>query len=121
MPYYEELKTLISSHLEDLRCNRLPQIAKRTGYTIDRIEKTWEQLRKLNPKPGAQFADSLVRAVIPDVRLEQADDGTYRVVLEDAHAAVVNQRVLSAAHVERGDATPEEREFIKRKVYARSG
>ena len=84
MPYYEELKTLITSHLEDLRCNRLPQIAKSTGYTIDRIQKAWEQLRKLDPKPGAQFADSFVPAVIPDLRLEQADDGTYRVILEDA-------------------------------------
>ena len=59
MPYYEELKTLITSHLEDLRYNRLPQLAKRTGYTIERIQKAWEQLRKLNPKPGAQFADDL--------------------------------------------------------------
>ena len=52
MPYYEELKTLISSHLEDLGDNRLPEIAKRTGYTIDHIEKTRKQLRTLNPKPG---------------------------------------------------------------------
>ncbi len=53
MPYYDELKTLISGHLEDLRDNRLPQIERKTGYSIERIQEAWEQLRKLNPKPGA--------------------------------------------------------------------
>ena len=118
MPYYEELKTLITSHLEDLRCNRLPKIAKRTGYTIDRIQKTWEQLRKLNPKPGAQFADSLVRAVIPDVRLEQADDGTYRVVLEDARTPQLFISEYYRRRLNSSDTTAEEREFIKRKINA---
>ena len=35
MPYYEELRTLIANHLEDLENNRLPQISKKTGY-LDR-------------------------------------------------------------------------------------
>jgi RNA polymerase sigma-54 factor len=118
MPYCEELKTLISSHLEDLRDNRLPQIERRTGYTIDRIQKAWQQLRKLNPKPGAQFAGSLVPTVTPDVTVERADDGTYRVALEDTRTPRLfisdyyRRRLLS------GDATAEEREFIKRKINA---
>ena len=52
MPYFEELHTLISSHLEDLRDNRLPAVQKATGYSIERIQKAWQELRKLNPKPG---------------------------------------------------------------------
>ena len=32
MPHYEQLKTLISSHLEDLEHNRLPVIERKTGY-----------------------------------------------------------------------------------------
>ncbi len=31
MPYYEQLRTLITSHLEDLEHNRLPVIERRTG------------------------------------------------------------------------------------------
>ena len=118
MPYYEELKTLISSHLEDLRDNRLPQIERKTGYTIDRIQKAWDQLRKLNPKPGSQFAGSFVPTVTPDVMVERADDGTYRVVLEDTRTPRLfisdyyRRRLLS------GDASTEEREFIKRKINA---
>ena len=35
MPYYEQLKTLITGHLEDIEHNRLPVIERRTGYSID--------------------------------------------------------------------------------------
>ena len=98
MPYYEELKTLITSHLEDLRGNRLPQIAKKTGYTIDRIQKTWEQLRKLNPKPGCAVRGQL--GARRDPRFEARTGGRRhlsRGTRGRAHAAVVNQRVLPAS------------------------
>ena len=33
LPYYEEMKTLISGHLDDLGENRLPAIARKTGFS----------------------------------------------------------------------------------------
>ena len=53
MEWHDELHELISNHLEDLRDNRLPQIQKAMGLTIDEIREVWSYLRKLNPKPGA--------------------------------------------------------------------
>ena len=41
------------------------------------------ELRKLNPKPGADFNDALVPPVTPDVFVEQGEDGEYQVRLED--------------------------------------
>jgi RNA polymerase sigma-54 factor len=118
IPMYEEVKTLIERHLEDLRDNRLPRIQRKTGYSIPRIQEAWEQLRTLNPKPGADFAAAVAPTVTPDIFLERNDDGTYRVVLEESYTPSLRiskyyrQRLLS------GDATPEEREFIKRKINA---
>jgi RNA polymerase sigma-54 factor len=118
MPHYDELKTLITSHLDDLRDNRLPLIERKTGYSIERIQEAWKELRKLNPKPGAAFADTFVPTVTPDVVVEQAEDGSYHVVLEDQRTPRLfisdyyRRRLLS------GQATPEERNFIKRKVNA---
>ena len=54
----------------------------------------------------------------PDITVEQADDGSYRIVLEDTRtprlyiSEYYRQRMLT------GKATPEEREFIKRKINA---
>lgn len=118
MPYYEELKTLIADHLENMGQNRLPVVQRKTGYSIERIQQAWEQLRHLNPKPGATFAYSLVPTVTPDLMVEQQDDGTYKVVMEEGYVPQLRisryyrQRLMSR------DATPEEKEFIKRKINA---
>jgi RNA polymerase sigma-54 factor len=83
MPHYEDLRILIENHLHDLEHNRLPQIAKRTGWTIEHIQEVWHELRKLDPKPGAEFGEGFVPNVTPDVFVDRRDDGTYEVRLED--------------------------------------
>src|SRR5690606_32550335 len=35
MPLYDEIKSLVENHLEDLENNRLPLIAKKPGYSIE--------------------------------------------------------------------------------------
>ena len=37
--FYEELQTLIRDHLEDLENNRLPRIARKTGFSIEAIQE----------------------------------------------------------------------------------
>ncbi|MFT5527454.1 MAG: RNA polymerase sigma-54 factor [Pirellulaceae bacterium] len=117
-PYYEEIKTLITGHLEDLRDNRLPQIQRITGYTIERIQEAWEQLRKLNPKPAGEFAESFVPTVTPDLFLDRAEDGSYKVRLEDTETPTLFISDYYRRRLMSGDCSPEEREFIKRKVNA---
>jgi RNA polymerase sigma-54 factor len=116
MPYYEQIKTLISSHLEDLEHNRLPVINRRTGFSIELIQQTMHELRKLNPKPGADYNNVLVPPVTPDVFVEQADDGSYRVRLEDGRTPSLfispYYRKLFAA----GQVNDETKEYIKRKI-----
>jgi RNA polymerase sigma-54 factor len=116
MPYYEHLQTLIASHLEDLEHNRLPVISRRTGYSIELIQQTVAELRKLNPKPGARFNEALVPPVTPDVFVELAEDGRYKVWLEDGRTPSLfispYYRKLFAA----GQVNDETREYIKRKI-----
>lgn len=118
MPYHDEMKALISNHLEDLRDNRLPLIERATGLTIPTIKAAWQELRKLNPKPGASFAEAFVPTVTPDVIVEQGDDGVYRVRLEDDRTPSLYISNYYRKRLMNGEATPEEREFIKRKVNA---
>jgi RNA polymerase sigma-54 factor len=116
MPCYEEMHTLISAHLEDLRDNRLPAVQKATGYSIDRIQQAWQELRKLNPKPGARFAETFVPTVNPDVRVELQEDGTYRVIVDDDRMPRLYISDYYRQRLASGTATPQEKEFIKRKI-----
>lgn len=118
MECYEELRTIISNHLEDLRDNRLPLIEKTTGYSIERIKSVWEHLRKLNPKPGAGFAETIVQVVTPDVLLDRDDEGNYVVVLPETRLPTLHISDYYRHRLSSGTATPEEKEFIKRKINA---
>lgn len=118
MDCYEELRTLIANHLEDLRDNRLPLIQKITGYSFDTIQEAWTELRKLNPKPGAQFADVFVPTVNPDVIVERGEDGKYKVIVDDSRTPTLHISRYYRERLASGTATPEEREYIKRKINA---
>jgi RNA polymerase sigma-54 factor len=115
---YDELKTLISSHLDDLRDNRLPNIERATGYSIDRIQDAWSELRKLNPKPASEFADTHVANVMPDVFVERDDNGDYKVIMEDSRTPSLYISDYYRQRLMNGSATAEEKEFIKRKINA---
>jgi len=116
MPYYEELRTLISSHLEDLEHNRLPMIQRRTGYSIELIRIVLEELRQLNPKPGADFSESVVPLVTPDVFVEPGENGQYRIRLEDGRTPSLFISPFYRRLLRTGEATEDAREFIKRKL-----
>jgi RNA polymerase sigma-54 factor len=118
MDFYEEMRTLISSHLEDLRDNRLPLIEKVTGLSIEEIQETWIELRKLNPKPGASFAETFTPTVTPDVSVERTDDGHYKVIVDESRTPTLYISRYYRERLQSGTATPEEREYIKRKINA---
>jgi RNA polymerase sigma-54 factor len=105
MPYYEQLKTLIANHLEDLE-----------HYSIPLIQEAWAELRKLNPKPGANFGESFVPNVIPDVFVELNDDGKYQVRLEDGRTPKLYISPTYRNILMSEKANNETREYIKRKI-----
>jgi RNA polymerase sigma-54 factor len=116
MPYYEQLKTIISGHLEDLEHNRLPAIERKTGYSLPLIQKTIAELKKLKPKPGADFNNEHVPNVTPDVFVEQGEDGKYRVRLEDGRTPSLRISSFYKQLLMNGQATQQDKDYIKRKI-----
>jgi RNA polymerase sigma-54 factor len=116
MPYYEQLQKIISKHLEDLEHNRIPVIERKTGYSIQLIQKTVAELRKLKPKPGADFTNEYIPNVTPDVFLELGDDGKYHVRLEDGRTPSLRISPFYRQLLMNGQATQEDKEYIKRKI-----
>ncbi len=115
-PDYNDLKLLISEYLEDIEHNRLPQIAKKTRWSLEHIHELLEALRKLNPKPGLQFRSETVLPVTPDVYVEETEDGRFiaRVEGGDLPRLQINRGLLQS--LERQNLSKEEREYIKNKI-----
>jgi len=85
IPDVPDLVTLvIREHLEDLMNNRLPQLAKKLCVDVEKISDVKKFLHVLNPKPGLMFGGSDAKKVIPDVVIEQEEDGVFRIWIENS-------------------------------------
>ncbi len=82
-PHHDLVRALVLHHLEDVAANRLPVIQKRTGADLAAVKEAIDQLRHLDPKPGARFTTESVQYVTPDVRVTRTDDGDFDIRLTD--------------------------------------
>ena len=75
-PLHDVLRSLIAGHLDDIMHNRLPQVQRQSGYSLDLIKDAIEQMSHLNLAPGRGFVSEVVRTIKPDLRLvHRAADG----------------------------------------------
>lgn len=110
------LRVLITNHLEDVAYNRLPVIQKKTGFDLEAIRAAIEELKRLDPKPGAKFTPTNTQYVVPDVIVERTDEGKFDIRLsEDWEPSIhIPKRYYEWAKDKSRD--PKEREFLKRKL-----
>jgi RNA polymerase sigma-54 factor len=112
------LRRLVADHLEDLGANRLPLIARKTGLTIEQIERLRELLHGLQPKPGAVFTAPFVPAIKPDVYVDQQPDGSWKVRLEEIDLPNLRISPTYREMLHAPDTAPATRDYIKRKINA---
>lgn len=109
------LAKIVAEHLDDVRENRLPRIAKETGKTLEEVKEALEALKTLEPNPGAGFGETRADVIVPDVIVEEVD-GEYVVRLERSTAPRLR---LSNAYREylkdaqKGDGV---REWVKQRL-----
>lgn len=115
MLFYEQLQAIVLNHLEDIEYNRLPAIARRTGYTMETIQAVLHELRKLNPKPGSEFEEVHVPTVLPDVFVEPSDEG-YKIRLEAGRTPSLFISPYYRKLLSSGDTNSETRDYIKQKL-----
>lgn len=114
--YYTELKTLIENHLVDLEYNRLPQISKATGYSIDFLQTLLEEFKAFNPSPGRAYEHSVVPLLVPDVYVTSDGSGGFNVSLEDQEIPQLRVSSFYRKLENNQKTTQEERDYIHRKL-----
>jgi len=75
---------LIRNHLEDIRVNRFPQIARDTGRSLEDIKDAVEFILTLTPKPGGPFDTMEAAYILPDVIVSEANDDELEVRLQES-------------------------------------
>jgi RNA polymerase sigma-54 factor len=109
------LKGILDTGFEDIEKNRLPQLAKRLGVTLDELTSALKLLRTLDPAPGAgKIKDG--GQVPVELEIYRDEDGVYQVRL-------INERPLKFKISERysklledPDVSSEDKEYLKEKL-----
>src|SRR4051794_20069178 len=117
-PHRDVVRTLILNPLEDIQHNRLPAIQRRTGFDLGAIKEAIDVLKRLNPRPGAQFTADNIPYVVPDILVERNEEGGYDVRLLDDWLPniYISRRYVELYREKGGD--PKTKEYLKRKIQA---
>lgn len=67
---WQDVESLIANHLQDLVDNRLPKVAKESGFSLDRVKQAIEKMHQLTLSPGRLLASERVLPVIPDAMID---------------------------------------------------
>ena len=106
---------LIRDHLDDLKRNKLPKVAKALGITLDDIYVLKKSLAHLTTRPGAAYSGEPPHYIRPDVVVEWQDgDYIVRLINDSLPRIGISSQVRTLLHEARGD--PKLREHLKRKV-----
>jgi RNA polymerase sigma-54 factor len=115
-PNREMLRVLIEHHLEDIKHNRLPLIQRKTGYDLGVIKEAIEGLRHLTLHPGSGFSTEPVAYVVPDIAVEQNEDGSFAIRILDDYIPNIYISRRYVDMLKNKDLDPKDREYLKRKV-----
>jgi RNA polymerase sigma-54 factor len=87
-------RRIVDEHLDDLRQNRLPRIAERTGLTLEQIGSAVRVIRRLNPAPARSLVEDDNRPIVPDAIIEYDAE-------HDRYVAYLNERSLPSLRINR--------------------
>lgn len=118
------MRQLVERHLEDVRTNRLPQIARSTGHDIEDVKAAIELLQGLDPSPGAGFGEASAEVIHPEVMVHlDEEDGTIEVRLDRERTPSLRMSPMYQTQAFRKllkDGDPEERDWARKKLEAAS-
>lgn len=111
-------RTLIERHLDDIVHNRLPAVAKTTGYSLGEITEAMKSMRsQLCLHPGYKVGDRAVPRIRPDVMVEYGETGgELRVRLARGNEPELRIRDDVTSLIRDRDSSKETREFARRQV-----
>ncbi|MEP6585891.1 MAG: RNA polymerase factor sigma-54, partial [Candidatus Udaeobacter sp.] len=110
---------IVSEHMDDLGRHRFLEIARRMAISVEEVQKTADNIARLNPRPGQVFAAAPQNYVLPDVIAEKVD-GEYQIAFNNEQIPHLRISNLYKDIIGSGDAqSSDTKDYIRDKI--RSG
>jgi RNA polymerase sigma-54 factor len=109
---------IIRDHFELLTRRRIPELSRKLGAASDDIQGAIEEIGKLDPAPGRQFAEDQNRVVVPDVVVEH-DGNEWKIHLNNDYIPRLRISSTYRELIAKGSLSKGERDYLKDRM--RSG
>jgi RNA polymerase sigma-54 factor len=109
---------IIRDHFELLTRRRIPELSRKLGAASDDIQLAIEEIGKLDPAPGRQFAEDQNRVVVPDVTVEH-DGNEWKIHLNNDYIPRLRISSTYRDMIAKGTLSKGERDYLKDRM--RSG
>jgi RNA polymerase sigma-54 factor len=87
-------RRIVDQHLDDLRQNRMPRIAEKTGLSMAQIGEAVGLIRRLSLAPARRLVEEDNRPIVPDAVVEYDAD-------QDRYVAYLNERSIPSLRINR--------------------
>lgn len=111
-PVFEDV---VGSHFELFQKMSTKEIAKQTGYCLERIQDVFNKIKGFDPKPGRNFSDDLASYIVPDVYVVKGEDG-FEVILADENTPELKINKYYMGLYADKNVDGETKKYIKNKV-----
>jgi len=106
---------IILHHLEDLRQNKIPKIAKELGATLEDIKDAIEIIAALDPLPGTRYESEPTIYIRPDIFVEKVD-GKFEVRVESGSVPQLNISESCRKLLKESRGNPDVASFVRKKI-----
>lgn len=109
---FDPAMAILLDHLELLAKRDFQQLKRLCGVDDADILDMLSEIRALDPKPGTVFQTGSIDAIVPDVSVRAANDGSWLIELNPAALprVLVNQNYYAA--VSKTAQSPQDKEFL---------
>ena len=108
---------IVKNFYDLLLRRRIPDIARRTGKSMDEVQLAIEDISSLDPAPGSSFNEDTNRIVVPDVSIVK-DDGEWNIILNNDYIPRLRLSNTYKNLLAKGTLSASEKDYIREKIRA---
>jgi RNA polymerase sigma-54 factor len=109
------LEQIIRFHLDDVAKKNHTRIAKSLKLPLEQIEPLIEKISKLDPKPGRNYSSDETQQVIPDVIIDETEEGLKITINNESVPHIIISRSYREM-LKQKDLDPKAKEFLTEKL-----
>ena len=113
----KDFENVLTNHFENLMKKHFSEISKATGIDANKVQRIFNEISKLEPKPGRQYSNESIRYIVPEVIVDKVDE-KYMVYLNEDVAPTLRisplyRRLLDANNKQ---SSEQEKDYLKGKL-----